>query len=139
MTITYAIEHHDITSLTAPMWDACGIECPAMIGAECPGGMKCHAWSSKFPNAATEVVYGWSLSSFQDEETGSTDSGPGWFALFRTPDDELTPNNAMGAGVILCTVSSGAVSLTRFDSVDAMNQEWAKILADTADNNTEES
>lgn len=38
VTIAVSIEPHGIstlTALTAPMWGACNIQCPVMVGAEC--------------------------------------------------------------------------------------------------------
>ena len=146
--INYDIDPSDITSLTEPMFTACGIECPAMIGAPCPGNTsgrymdgpadarhyasRCPGHSSKFPSAAAEVVYGWTLSNFQDEDCGG-ENGETWFALFRTPDDERHDNNPMGAGVILCALSSGAVQVTRFDSAEELSRDWAKIVAEYED------
>lgn len=132
--ISYVIEPHDINTLTAPMWDACGIECPAMIGADCPGkeldGTRCPGWSAKFSNAAAEVVHGWTLESFQDDQAGNSVEGDGWFALFRTPNDERHDDNPMGAGVILCELSNGAVQVTRFGSDEELTRDWAKITAE---------
>lgn len=148
--ITYAVQPHGITSLTAPMWEACGIECPAMIGAECPGqfdsrqymdgpadaahhAKRCPGKSSKFPHAAAEVVYGWSLSSFQDDTCGEAESSIGWNALFRTPEDERHDDNPMGAGVILNTDSQGAVTLARYYDAALMEAEWAALQQREAD------
>lgn len=135
--ISYNIELHEITGLTWPMWEACSIECPAMIGAPCRGAAigteaRCPGWSAKFSNAAAEVVHSWTLDSGQDEECGNTDHS-GWFALFRTPDDETHDDNPMGAGVILCVISSGAVQVTRFDSAEELTRDWAKIVAECED------
>lgn len=140
--ISYNIEPHDITSLTWPMWDACGIECPAMIGADCPdkpgeGTARCLGWSSKFPSAAAEVVWCWTMQNFQDEDCGGEDGGT-WFALFHAPKGE-SHDGPMGAGVILCTLSSGAVQLTRFTSTEELTRDWAKIVAEYEDNEDEET
>lgn len=139
MSITYPVELHEITNLTWPMWEACSIECPAMIGAECPGRldrrnstgglMRCPGWSAKFPNAAAEVVHSWTLDSGQDEECGEQDRD-GWFALFKNPDDS-TIDGPMGAGVILCAISNGAVQVTRFDTEEELSRDWAKIVAES--------
>lgn len=140
MPITYGIETYEIAELTAPMWDACGIECPAMIGGMCPRNTRdsktqkwlvCPGQSSKFKNAAAEVVFGWSLESFQDEECGDAEYGGGWFGLFRTPKDAKSSNHPMGAGVILCVLSSGATQLTRFDTEEELTRDWAKIVSET--------
>lgn len=138
MSITYNIEHHEISALTAPMWDACGIECPAMIGATCPANRLpvavCPGWSGKFPNAAAEVVYGWTLESFQDEVCGGGDDT--WFGLF-TADETDPVDGPMGAGVILVVLTSGAVHLTRFDTAEELTRDWAKIVAETEEDEEE--
>lgn len=135
MFISYKVELHDIIELTAPMWDACGVECPAMIGAECPRDdsfppVRCPGWSAKYPNAASEVIHSWTLESFQDEECGDSVEGSGWFALFVTSPEESAEDNAMGAGVILHETPQGHVSATRFDAPDALMKEWRKLLAE---------
>lgn len=134
--ISYNIEPHDITSLTAPMFDACGLECPAMIGAECPKNVQvktgvwgsCPGWSAKFPSAAAQVVHSWTLDGTQDEQCGDSVMGSAWHALFRTPESERTGNNPMGAGLILTELSSGAIELTVFDSAEELTEVWAKIV-----------
>lgn len=131
MPITYAIEEYEITSLTWPMWQACGLECPAMIGAPCKreSGKFCTLY--KFDTAAAEVVYSWTLDSGQSDECGDAGEGAAWFALFVNPDaSEHT--GPMGAGVILCVLSGGAVSATRFDTAAELNADWEKLLAEDA-------
>ncbi len=146
--ITYAVQPHAITTLTAPMWEACGIECPAMIGAPCPGNTdghymdgpadaahhakRCPGKSSKFPHAAAEVVYGWSLH-WQPETCGDVDQPIGCNSIFRTPEDEHHDDNPMGAGVILNTDSQGAVTLARYYDVALMEAEWAALQQREAD------
>lgn len=129
--ITYAVQPHDITALTAPMFDACGLECPAMIGADCSGKngsrLDCPGWSSKFPNAAAEVIYSWGA----DDRAGGGESGHPWYGLHRTPEDERSADNPMGAGVILTELSTGAVELIVFDSAEELAEVWAKLLHET--------
>ena len=126
--ISYSIEPHDITTLTAPMWDACGIGCPAMIGADCPrkADESCPGMSSKFGSAAAEVIYGWDPS----ETCGGGETGHAWYGLFRNPDAS-EHDGPMGAGVVLVEYSSGATHAERFDSVAALDREWGKILTET--------
>lgn len=134
----YAVQPHDINRLTAPMFDACGIECPAMIGADCPrvngDGLDCPGWSAKFPSAAVEVVYGWDA----DERAGGGESGHPWYGLHRTPEGERCDNNPMGAGVILVEFSDGAVQLTRFGSEEELSRDWAKIVAEVEDDDDDD-
>lgn len=132
--ITYRAQPHDITELTWPMWDACGIDCPAMIGADCPGkdGGRCPGRSSEFPHAAAEVVHGWTLGSGQSDTCGEADSPIGWNALFRNPDAG-THDGPMGAGVILSTDSQGFVYLTCYESADSLESEWADLQQREAD------
>lgn len=146
--ITYAVRPHDITTLTAPMWEACGIECPVMIGAECPGdtdghymdgpadaalhAKRCPGKSSKFPHAAAEVVYGWALH-WQPETCGDVDQPIGSNSIFRTPADEHNATNPMGVGVILNTDCAGNVYLTRYTDADLLEREWATLQSLEAD------
>lgn len=134
MPITYNIEPHDITDLTWPMWEACSIECPAMIGAECPkkNDERCPGWSAKFTDAAAEVVHGWTLESFQDEECGDASERDAWFALFKNPDPG-TFDGPMGAGVILCVTSQGFVQATRFKDTEELTRDWAKLMVEYED------
>lgn len=141
--ITYRVQPHDIISLTTSMFDACGIECPVMIGAPCPSrdsdqymdgpadaahyAKRCPGWSAKFPSAAAEVVYGWE----PDERAGGNPAE--WYGLYRTPADERHDDNEMGAGIILCELTTGAVRLTRFDSEKELTRDWAKIVAEYED------
>lgn len=133
--ITYRVQAHDITTLTWPMWEACGIECPKMIGAGCPRGIGtadgCPGWSSKWDNAATEVVYGWTLRSDQSDTCGDVDQPIGWNALFRNPD-RGTHDGPMGAGVILTTDSQGFVTLTRYDTVEERDADWSELQEEEA-------
>lgn len=143
MPISYDIELHDIEALTWAMWDACSVDCPAMIGAPCPTQSRymdgpadakhfrkgCPGWSAKFTNAATEVIYTWTLGSGQSEECGNTDHG-GWYALFRNPD-KGEHGGPMGAGVILTAGSSGSCNATRFATTEEMEKEWAGLLRET--------
>jgi hypothetical protein len=141
MTISYSIELHEITDLTWPMWESCGIECPAMIGGTCPreirdqrtgGFLTCPGNSSKFTNAASEVVHSWTLDSGQSDECGNSVDGDCWFALFRNPDAG-TFDGPMGAGVILCETSMGFVQATRFTTMEELTRDWAKIQAEYED------
>lgn len=129
--LSFNVELHDITSLTEPMFGACSIECPAMIGAECPAekGERCSGWSAKYSNAAAEVVHSWSMSSFQDEEAGDCDRN-GWYGLFRTPEAERSDDNPMRAGVILYNSPTGGVQVTRYDTEEELSRDWAKIEAE---------
>lgn len=129
--ITYRVQPHDITTLTWPMWDACGIECPKMIGAPCSGGMNCPGWSSKWSNAATEVVYGWSLH-WQPETCGDVDQPIGSNAIFRTPEDESHDDNPMAAGLILSTGSQGDVTLTRYETPTELDGIWSMLQDEEA-------
>jgi len=133
--LTYRVQAHDIRTLTAPMWEACGIECPAMIGATCPGTVdgvitRCPGKSSKFPHAAAEVVYGWSLDS-QPETCGDTDQPIGYNALFRAEDGD-DPDGPMGAGVILTTDSQGFVSLARYETATELDGIWEMLQSEEA-------
>lgn len=146
--ITYRVQAHEITSLTWPMWDACGIRCPRMIGADCPAkdsarymdgpadaahfDKTCPGWSSKWDNAATEVVYGWSLS-WQPETCGDVDQPIGCNHLFPVPEKERADDNAMGAGLILNSDSQGFVTLTRYLDADLLAREWADLQQREAD------
>lgn len=73
------------------MWEACSVECPAMIGGTCgkdtrhSTGKPCSGWSAKYNNAASEVIYSWTMDSGQSDECGTTEYGGSWFALFRNP------------------------------------------------------
>lgn len=146
MTITYDIELHDITELTWPMWEACSVECPAMIGGTCGRATynkdgkwtPCPGWSAKFSNAAAEVVHSWTLDSFQSEECGNATDGPAWFALFPNHDTHRQHHDPLGAGVILCVLSTGAVQATRFESGEELTRDWAKIEAEAYDDNDED-
>lgn len=144
--ITYRVQAHDITTLTWPMWDACGIECPAMIGADCPGSAdghymdgpadaahhakRCPGKSSKFPNAAAEVVWGWSLHD-QPEVVGDSEQPIGWNAIFRPTADDDT-DGPMGAGLILSTDSQGFVSLARYETVTELDGIWSMLQDEEA-------
>lgn len=135
--ITYRVQPHDITTLTAPMWDACGIECPAMIGGTCRGTvagdiLRCPGWSGKYADAASEVIHGWTMESGQDEEAGNASERDAWFALFKN-DDTTTFDGPMGAGVILCVTSGGYVQATRFKDTEELTRDWAKILMEYED------
>lgn len=132
--ISYKIELHDIQDLTGPMWSAHGIECPLMIGAVCPGTelgteARCPSWSAKFPSAAAEVIYSWTLSSGQSEECGDSVEGNAWYALFRNPDAG-TFDGPMGAGVILTELSSGAVMAHLYETTEELDEAWRKCEAD---------
>jgi hypothetical protein len=134
MTISYAVEPYEITTLTWPMWEACGIECPAMIGADCPGkegdGLKCPGWSAKYSSAAAEVAHGWTMTSDQSEECGTTEFGGNWYALFRNPD-KGTFDGPMGAGLILTVTDQGFVSLIRYTDGYECDQAWKALEAET--------
>lgn len=133
--ITYRVQPHNIRTLTWPMWEACGIECPAMIGADCPGNYDgrdpsrelttCPGWSGKFPHAAAEVVHGWSLDS-QPETCGDTEQPIGFNAIFRAEDGD-DPDAPMGAGVILTTDSQGSVSLVRYETATELDGIWGML------------
>lgn len=139
--ISYDIDTYEILDLTEPMFEACGIECPKMIGGTCLADVNardttgklitCPGWSSKFPNAATEVVHNWTLSNDQDEQAGDSVTGSAWYALFRTPKDERRESNPMQAGVILVEVSTGRTDVTRYATEAELNAAWAKIRAET--------
>ncbi len=151
--IDYSVGLEDITTLTAPMWEACGIECPVMIGATCPGKdtsrymdgpadaahlrMSCPGWSAKFPNAAAEVVWSWSLESGQDDSAGTTEFGGNWYALF-VADSTAPENGPMGAGVILCVQSGGAVELSCFDTKTELDEVWEGIVKENEEPEDEE-
>lgn len=129
--ITYRVQAHDITTLTWPMWEACGIECPAMIGAECPAikahlRQTCPGKSSKWDNAATEVVYGWTMESFQSDTCGDVDQLIGCNHLFRNPDSG-EHDGPMGAGLIIHTDSQGFVTLTRYATVLELESDWQQL------------
>jgi hypothetical protein len=130
MTISYDIKIHDITELTWPMWEACGIECPAMIGADCPrkdgDGLSCPGWSSAFPNAAAEVVHSWTMDSGQSDTCGETESPIGWNALFRNPDKD-THGGPMGAGLILSVSTQGFHHLTRYEATEELEADWSAL------------
>lgn len=133
MTISYSIELHDIENLTWPMWRACSVECPAMIGGTCNlhgASFSCPGWSAKFTNAAAEVVHSWTLDSGQNEECGNATDGDDWFALFRNTDGHTIEHGPMGAGVILCVTSQGFVQATRFDTKEELEEAWAKLVAE---------
>lgn len=150
---SYNVELHDIHTLTAPMFDACGMECPKMIGAACPAdsgnqymdgpadakhySKRCPGWSAKFADAASEVIHGWTLDSRQDEEAGNACERDAWFALFKN-DDVTALGGPMGAGVILCVTSSGYVQATRFKDTEELTRDWAKITAEYEDDACEE-
>lgn len=133
--ISYAVQLHDIHTLTAPMWDACGIECPKMIGASCPADEPhfrgtCPGWSAKYPSAAAEVVDGWSLDA-QPEVVGDTEQPIGWNARFDIgAGDDI--NGPMGAGLILHTNDRGAVTLTRFETVSGLDGVWSALQEEEA-------
>lgn len=131
MTIGYDIELHDIENLTWPMWEACSVECPAMIGGTCPAdtNKRCPGWSAKYTNAAAEVVHAWTMDSQQSEECGDTVDGDAWFALFRNPD-EGTFDGPMGAGVILCVTSQGFVKATRFATKEELDKDWDTLVTE---------
>lgn len=139
--ITYRVQPHDITTLTWPMWDACGIECPAMIGADCYGRIKrrnadgfvmaCPGWSAKFSNAATEVVYGWSMH-WQPETCGDVDQPIGCNHLFRAAGEDDDTDGPMGAGVILSTDSQGFVSLVRYGTLTELDGIWSMLQDEEA-------
>jgi hypothetical protein len=138
MPITYSIEPYEITNLTWPMWDACSIECPAMIGADCPkkDDKRCPGWSAKFTDAAAEVVWHWTLESGQSEECGNATESDAWFALFKNADAG-TFDGPMGAGVILCVTSQGLVQATRFTTEYERDLDWNKIIDEYVDNECE--
>lgn len=136
MTITYNIKVYEIENLTQPMWEACSIECPAMIGAKCPADIgdgsyrRCPGWSAKYTSAAAEVVHSWTLDSGQSEDCGNSVDGNGWFALFRNPD-KGTFDGPMGAGVILVETCSGRVDVDRYDTSEALEEAWDTFLRET--------
>lgn len=132
--ISYAIEPHEITTLTAPMWDACGLECPAMIGAPCPKDANpwAHCTLPKFTSAAAEVIYSWTLDSGQSEECGNSVDGNAWNALFRNPD-AATHDGPMGAGVILTETSGGFVTASRYATTDELEADWSQCLTDAGE------
>jgi hypothetical protein len=134
MPISYAIELHEITDLTWPMWEACSIECPAMIGADCPRkeGDRCPGRSEKYTDAASEVVHSWTLGSGQSDECGNSTEGDGWFALFRNPDAG-TFDGPMGAGVILHENSRGFIQATRFTTEYELDLDWTEIQSEYED------
>lgn len=128
--ITYAVEPHDITTLTWPMWEACGIECPKMIGADCPRdgypAKHCPGYSVKFPSAAAEVLYGWTMDSSHDEECGNAIEGPAWHALFRTrPADPH--DGPMGAGAIFTVDSQGFTAATLYETISELDADWSAL------------
>lgn len=125
--ITYRVQPHDINTLTWPMWEACGIECPKMIGAPCqhPNG-NCSRFG-KFPNAATEVVYGWTMESFQSDTCGDVDQLIGCNHLFRAAGEDDDTDGPMGAGLILHTDSQGFVTLTRYATVLGLESDWQQL------------
>jgi hypothetical protein len=135
--ISYNIEPPDITALTWPMWEACGIECPSMIGAPCPADVgdgsyrRCPGWSAKFTGAAAEVVHGWTLDSGQSDECGDAECSIGWNALFRNPD-QGTFDGPMGAGVTLTTDSQGFVSVTRYETAEERDADWTALQEEEA-------
>lgn len=134
--ITYRVQAHDITTLTWPMWEACGIECPKMIGADCPRGIStgedCPGWSAKFPSAAAEVVHAWSLDS-DPETVGDVDQPIGWNALFRTTGEDDDTDTPTGAGVILHTDSQGFVSLVRYGTATELDGIWSMLQDEEAE------
>lgn len=127
--ITYRVQPHDITTLTWPMWEACGIECPKMIGAACPADdahfrKTCPGWSAKWDNAAAEVVYDWSLH-WQPETCGDVDQPIGYNAIFRADPGEQ--DGPMGVGLILTTGSRGDVALARYTTALELDMEWGAL------------
>ena len=69
----------------------------------------------KFDSVAAAIMWGWSLSSTQDEESGDAQYGNGWHALFR---DERA---------ILHTGNSGFVSAWRVEDGTDVDAQWAEI------------
>lgn len=114
-----------------------------MIGGTCgkdtrhSTGKPCSGWSAKYNNAASEVIYSWTMDSGQSDECGTTEYGGSWFALFRNPDAS-THDGPVGVGVILCVTSSGAVAATRFTTEMELEEDWAKLQAETDDSEEEE-
>lgn len=74
---------------------------------------------SKFGSLKTEILWHLSLDSYQDEETGESDSF-GWYALFQ----EFSS--------ILYTNSQGFVSSVEYPTREALMEEWNGIESDYA-------
>jgi len=101
--------------LTSAHWTACSLECPLLDGHPCPaddGFTRCPGWSAKFSSAAAELLWEWSLSSFQDETCGEAQYGNGWHALFRS------------VSAILACNSQGFVYASRWNAND-LDGVWA--------------
>jgi hypothetical protein len=122
------------------MWDACGIECPQMIGAECARGldrrdaagklMDCPGWSGKYDNAAAEIIHGWTMTSDQSEECGGGETGGTWYGLFRSADASMH-DGPMGAGVILTVTGQGFVHANRHGTPAGLDAVWTTLLRET--------
>lgn len=64
-------------------WQACGLECPVVTGGKCKKDSGKWCTGPKFDSAAAEILHDWSMDSGQDDESGHSDYGNGWHALFR--------------------------------------------------------
>ena len=126
--ITVTITLDDFDHLTAPMWDACGLECPVMIGGTCRKDDYRFCTLPKFDTAAAEVLYSWDAS----EQCGNSTDGPAWYGLFRNPDVE-EHDGPMGAGAIVTEYSGGSVYAVRYASAAELDKVWQELLIETDD------
>ena len=98
-------------------WQACGLECPTLNGGECKKDSGKWCTGPKFDSAAAEILYAWSLDSTHDDESGTSDYGNGWHALFRAER------------VILHTNSQGFVLAWRVPDSENLDAVWEEITS----------
>ena len=82
---------------------------------------------SKFDSELAERLYELSLDSSQDEECGSVQENGTWYGLFREEQ------------AILSEDSQGFVSVSEFDSDEALEQAWQECLEECGEGDGEES
>jgi len=106
----------NINTLEQKHWDACSLRCPSLSGGTCGSGRMtgCPGWSSKFPSAAAEIVYGWTLGTNQDDSCGNSSEWNWWAAVFKA--ERL---------IIQEEGCNGAVYLLSFDTDAELNEAWS--------------
>lgn len=96
-------------------WQACGLDCPMLTGGKCKKDSGEWCTGPKFSSAAAEILHAWSLDSSQDEESGTSEYGNGWHALFRD------------SRAILHTNSQGFVSAWMVPDSENLDTVWEEI------------
>lgn len=96
-------------------WQACGLDCPMLTGGKCKKDSGNWCSGAKYSSAAAEILDAWSMHSSQDEESGNSDYGNGWHALFREKRAILHVN------------SQGFVSAWHVEESEDIDAVWKEI------------